>query len=185
MSTDPLEPARRRLEKYQPVDPEQRVVRDRILAFLDAHPEDAHRRTCLEGHLTASALLVDPVGQRVLLLHHKKLGKWLQPGGHCDGDPDLAAVALRECQEESGISDLEIVPEIIDLDIHRIPARPSEPDHWHLDSRFLVIAKPDAAPIGNHETHAVRFFGVEEALEIAGDDSLRRLIRGWVLGAYP
>lgn len=173
---DPVQ-ARRLLEKYRPVEADQVLLRERMLAFIDRYPWDAHLRSRLEGHLTASALVVDADFERVLLLRHKKLGKWLQPGGHCDGDANLPAVALRECLEETGIEGLEVDPRPIDLDIHPIPARPEAPAHLHFDTRFLVVAPPGAAPRQNHESEEVRFFERHQALEIAGDDSLRRLIR--------
>lgn len=148
-----------------------------MLAFLDEHPHDAHLRSCLPGHLTASAIVVDAKGERVLLTHHKKLGRWLQLGGHCDGDADLAAVALREATEESGIEGLEIDPVPIDLDIHTIPARKGEPEHLHLDTRFLVRAPVDAQARASDESDELRWFEPAEALAIDTDESVRRLIR--------
>ncbi len=169
--------ARVLLERYRPVDPGQVAIRAAMLAFVDRFPWDAHLRSRLEGHLTASALVVDAAFEKVLLLRHKKLGKWLQPGGHCDGDANLPAVALRESIEETGIAGLEVDPRPIDLDIHPIPARPEAPAHHHFDTRFLVVAPPGAVPQRNDESEELRFFDRHEALEIAGDDSLRRLIR--------
>lgn len=174
--TDPAF-ARVLLERYRPVDRGQRGVREAMIAFIERHPADAHLRSRLEGHLTASALVVDADFEKVLLLRHQKLGKWLQPGGHCDGDANLPAVALRECLEETGLEGLEVDPRPIDLDIHPIPARPEAPAHLHFDTRFLVVAPPGSTPRGNHESEDLRFFARHEALEIAGDDSLRRLIR--------
>ena len=168
--------ARVLLERYRPVDPGQVALRDAMLGFIDRFPWDAHLRSRLEGHLTASALVVDSAFEQVLLLHHRKLGKWLQPGGHCDGDANLPAVALRECVEETGIEGLEVDPRIIDLDIHAIPAREEVPTHLHFDTRFLVVAPAGAVPQQNHESEALRFWPRHEALEVAGDDSLRRLI---------
>jgi len=169
--------ARVLLERYPPPDRDQKATRDAMLAFLDRYPWDAHLRSRLEGHLTASALVVSADFEQVLLLRHKKLGKWLQPGGHCDGDANLPGVALRECLEETGIEALEVDPRPIDLDIHPIPARPEAPAHFHFDTRFLVVAPPGAAPRRNHESEELRFFPRHQALEIAGDDSVRRLIR--------
>lgn len=168
--------ATRLLRAYRPADGEQAEVRRRMLAFVAAHPEDAHRRTCVEGHLTASALVLDAAGQRVLLLHHRKLGKWLQMGGHCDGDANLAGVALREAREESGIDQLELASGIVDLDIHQIPARPGEPAHLHLDTRYFVVAPEGARAVGNHESNALRWFELDQARAEVEDRSLQRLL---------
>ena len=148
--------------------------RDRILAFLDAHP-DALERTCADGHLTASALVVDVEGRRALLMHHRKLDRWLQMGGHADGDPDLAAVALKEAHEESGIGGLTLaaggVP--VDLDVHEVRP-PGEPPHLHLDVRFLALAPAGCVPTPNAESHELRWVDLDELVhhEEAG---MRRL----------
>lgn len=167
--------ARAAIERYHPRSAEQRLARERMLAFVDAHPRDAHLRSLLEGHLTASALLVDSARERALLTHHKKLGRWLQLGGHCDGDANLAAVALRECSEESGIAGLAVVPAPIDLDIHAIPARANEPEHLHYDTRFVVIAPPGAVEVLGDESHELRWVAPRELGQLDCDDSVRRL----------
>lgn len=154
---------------------EQAAVRDRIVAFVDAHPADAHERTCVPGHLTASALVVDATGTRALLTHHAKLGRWLQLGGHCDGDANLVACALREAVEESGIAELAIDPVPIDLDVHTIPARKSDPEHLHLDTRFLVHAPPGAVEVRSHESLALGWFDRAALEALDTDDSVRRL----------
>lgn len=176
-SRDDLTYAERLLREHRSAEAEQEATRQQMLQLIERHPTDAHRRSCLEGHFTASALVVDAGFAQVLLLHHRKLDKWLQPGGHCDGDANFPAVALRESEEESGIDGLEVDPRILDLDIHAIPERPGEPAHFHYDVRFLVVAPTGAEPRLNHEARALRFFSFEEALNLAGDDSLRRLIR--------
>ena len=170
--------SREQLEAYRPPNAEQARMRDRILAFLETYPRDAHLRSRLEGHLTASALVVDADFDRVLLLHHRKLHRWLQPGGHCDGDGNLVGVAFREASEESGISGLEIVPRIIDLDIHEIPERRGVPRHLHLDTRFLVVAPEGAEPAGNHESNALAFHTFDQARRLDVDDSVLRLLDG-------
>ena len=175
VSTPDLAVARHLLAAWDPPTLEQERTRDRILAFVDEHPQDAHRRTCLPGHLTASALVLDARRERALLTFHRKLGKWLQLGGHCDGDANLAGSALREATEESGIAGLAIDPVPIDLDCHRIPARKGEPEHWHLDTRFVVRAPADAAPRISAESKALRWFGPSELDSIETDDSVRRL----------
>lgn len=154
---------------------EQRTTQQRMLAFVDAHPSDAHLRTQLAGHLTASALVVDHAGERVLLTHHRKLRRWLQLGGHCDGDANLPGVALRECLEESGIEGLVIDPTPIDLDVHTIPARPNEPEHLHLDTRFVVHAPRGAVERISAESIELRWFTPQELDTIETDDSMRRL----------
>ncbi|MDA3039233.1 MAG: NUDIX hydrolase [Actinomycetota bacterium] len=127
-----------------------------MLAFIDQH-EDALLRSCLAGHLTGSALVVDSSTGNVLLLHHAKLQRWLQPGGHADGDGDLGAVALREAIEETGLVGLELVHPAIDLDIHVIPARGDEPAHLHLDVRYLVLAPQASAVVINAESTGSRW----------------------------
>lgn len=126
--------------------------RARILAFVDHHADALHR-SCPEGHLTGSAAVVDPGSGRLLLLFHTKVQRWLQPGGHADGDANLAAVARREAEEETGIAGLTVVTPAIDLDVHVFHnASAAEPDHLHLDVRHLVLARPGAVPVGNHES---------------------------------
>jgi 8-oxo-dGTP pyrophosphatase MutT (NUDIX family) len=152
-------------------------ARDRVLGFVDAH-DDALLRSCQDGHLTGSAAVVDAAGERVLLLHHRKLDRWLQPGGHADGDGDLAAVAAREVCEETGLTgDLE--RPAIDVDVHAIPARPGEPAHLHLDLRFRVRIDASAVPVANHESHGLRWVSLAEVddPDLALDDSTKRLIR--------
>jgi 8-oxo-dGTP pyrophosphatase MutT (NUDIX family) len=125
--------------------------------------------------VTASAWILSPNGRRFLLTHHRKLGRWLQLGGHCDGDANLAGTALREACEESGIADLSIEPLPLDLDVHTIPARPGEPEHLHLDTRFVVWAPPHARVVRSDESHALGWFAPSELAAIDVDDSVRRL----------
>lgn len=148
-----------------------------VLAFVDEHADAAHR-SCAPGHLTGSALLVDASGRRTLLMLHRKLGRWFQPGGHADGDANLAAVALREAGEETGIADLHVVLPAIDLDVHRVEP-PGEEPHLHLDLRFLVVAPPGAEEAGNHESLALRWVDEAglDALHPPVDESTRRLVR--------
>lgn len=169
--------ARDVLATWSASDETQARERDRIVAWIDRYPTDAHRRERLEGHLTASALIVDVERGAALLTHHRKLGRWLQLGGHCDGDANLARTALREAIEESGIPDLRIDPRPLDVDLHSIPARAAEPEHLHLDTRFLVFAPPGALEVVSEESLELRWFRPDELDRIPTDESVRRLFR--------
>lgn len=152
--------------------------RDRILAFIDAHPDAAHR-SCVPGHLTGSAVIVDATGTRALMMLHAKVGLWLQMGGHADGDTNLAHVALREASEESGIDGLELYGPAIDVDAHQISGRRNEPAHDHLDLRFLVIAPPGAVEVRNDESHELAWVtaGGLDSLVPAIDEVTAWLVR--------
>lgn len=174
-SSADLAQAREVLERFHAPASQQAQTRLRMLEFIREHPLDAHLRTCVPGHLTASALVIDGAGERALLTFHRKLERWLQLGGHCDGDANLASVALRECEEESGIQGLAIDPIPVDLDVHWIPARRDEPGHWHLDTRFLVYAPVGALAARSDESIDLCWFRPDELASIATDDSVQRL----------
>lgn len=149
-------------------------------SFLAIHA-DAFERSCPPGHFTGSAWVVSADGMNVLLTHHRKLGLWLQPGGHADGDTDLRRVALREAEEETGLHGLRIEPGIFDIDRHRIPARPNEPEHWHYDVRYVVRAGEDERFTVSEESHALAWrpvMGV--ATDAHADASVRRMAAKWL-----
>jgi len=146
-----IESFRAALAEYQMRWPEEANITAQFAALLDA-PVDPFRRESLAGHFTASAWLVSADGARVLLTHHRKLGRWLQLGGHADGERDLAAAALREAEEESGLHGLSIDPAIFDLDRHWIPERGHEQGHWHYDVRYIVRAGADEAFVVSAES---------------------------------
>ena len=159
--------------------PEEQDSRSRMCALLDNTP-DCFQRTSFPGHFTASALVVNADGSRVLLHHHRKLDCWLQFGGHCDGDEDILSVARREALEESGIQGLIVASERpYDLDVHEIPAHGSDPAHFHYDIRFMFIAPDSAAPVVSEESRDIRWFTAAETAALPLDESLRRMIRKW------
>ncbi|MFY8134976.1 MAG: NUDIX hydrolase [Aquimonas sp.] len=140
----------------------------------------AFSRERLDGHFTGSAWLVSQDGQRVLLTHHRKLQRWLQLGGHADGDADLAAVALREAEEESGLLGLFLEGEVFDLDRHWIPERADVPGHWHYDVRYVVRAGTDERFAVSEESLALAWVSIEELLiPASSDESLQRMARLW------
>lgn len=152
----------------------------RFVEFLHSHA-DVFRRGHDEGHFTGSAWLVSADGQRALLMYHRKLGRWLQPGGHADGDTDLARVALREAQEETGIAGLRVKDNIFDLDRHRIPARANEPEHWHYDVRYVVNTSVTEAFAANEESLGLAWRPIDAiAQDEQADESLRRMARKWL-----
>jgi 8-oxo-dGTP pyrophosphatase MutT (NUDIX family) len=158
-----------------PGEASHEAARRAILEFLDEHPDALHR-SCTTGHLTGSALVVDPPTRLVLLLFHAKVRRWLQPGGHADGDANLAHVALREAEEETGIVGLRVVTPAIDLDIHTFHnAAGSEPDHLHLDVRHLVLAPAGAEAITNHESEALRWVHVADLPSLGVDPGTLRM----------
>lgn len=151
-----------------------------FLRFLGASGAPFERAS-LAAHFTASAWLVSADGERVLLTHHRKLDRWLQLGGHADGDANLARAALREAQEESGITGLVVEDDIFDLDQHEIPPRVHEPAHWHYDVRYVVCATQSETFVVSDESHALAWRHVATlADDPTADQSLRRMARRWV-----
>ncbi|MEU7553591.1 NUDIX hydrolase [Streptomyces sp. NPDC044571] len=163
------EDAVRVLESYE----DQPDLRDLYLEHLGTHPDGVYK-PCTAGHITGSALVVDPERGRVLLTLHKKLGMWLQMGGHCEpGDTTLASAALREAVEESGIgTGLSLLPGgPVRLDRHPIPA----PCNWHLDVQYAALAPAGALAEISEESLDLRWFPYEEVASVA-DASVVRLV---------
>lgn len=145
------------LKKYKPFYGEEAVYQQKMLELLSTC-DDCFLRTCRVGHFTASALLLNKDMTKVCLMHHRKLDKWMQLGGHCDGDPAVLTVAIKEAQEESGIINIKPVKEdIFDLDIHLIPANAKDEVHYHFDIRFLLHAYDNDTLVKNHEAKALKW----------------------------
>jgi 8-oxo-dGTP pyrophosphatase MutT (NUDIX family) len=140
----------------------------------------AFSRERLAGHFTGAAWLVSSDGQRVLLTHHRKLQRWLQLGGHADGEADLGAVALREAEEESGLPALRREGALFDLDRHWIPERADAPGHWHYDVRYVIRAGSAETFAVSEESLALAWVDVASLLrEASTDASLRRMAELW------
>lgn len=167
------------LDRHAAVVGDQDAVLALFRSFLDT--PGCFVRSNLDAHFTGSAWLVSIDGQRVLLTHHRKLDRWLQLGGHADGDADLRRVALREAGEESGLDGLVVEPDIFDLDRHWIPARHDAPGHWHYDVRFVVRATSTERHVANEESHELAWRDITTiAQDPQADESLRRMAMRWL-----
>ena len=179
------------LDDYRTRWPAEASTVTRFLALVERWPDPLARTALEPGHITASAWVVTPVGDAVLLTHHKKLGKWLQIGGHADGDPNLPAVAMREAHEESGAVGLRpalarrgaIDPawQVFDLDIHRIPSFRTTPSHEHYDVCFAYYARERFTPVVSDESHDVRWVRIAALDEYTRERSITRMAAKWRL----
>jgi 8-oxo-dGTP pyrophosphatase MutT (NUDIX family) len=162
------------LKGYQSTFEEELTFRNRFIHLLQH--EDAFERTHLPGHITGSAFIVSKDFTHTLLVHHAKLNRWLQPGGHADGDTQVTRVALREANEETGLLNLTLVtPEIFDLDIHTIPERKDFPQHDHYDVRYLFTGSMDDLIIVSEESHDVKWVALDELHKFNDEKSILRL----------
>jgi len=173
----PLDALVRGLRAHRSEDDAEARDVQRVLEFVARHPDPFDRRIA-EGHLTASAFVVGTDGARVLLLHHRKLDRWLQPGGHADpGEASGEAVALREVLEETGLHAVHLhptAPRPLDVDVHAITARPGEPAHAHLDLRYLVVAADAPLLRAEQEAADLRWFGWDDLGGLGLDAGLQR-----------
>lgn len=162
------------LSRWSAPEPAQEVLRDAFGRYLADHA-DGTWRTSSPAHLTASALVVDAPMRRAVLVLHRKVRRWLQPGGHCEpADRTLAGVALREAEEETGIAGLTVLEDApVDLDRHPAPCRPGTGDE-HFDVRYLLVAPPGAEPVLSEESTDVAWFPLTELLT-SDDASVARL----------
>ncbi|WP_434031283.1 NUDIX hydrolase [[Pseudomonas] boreopolis] len=172
---------RARLLDYRERWREEAAVADAFLELLD-DAADPFVRERLAGHFTASSWLVSRDRRCTLMTHHRKLRRWLQLGGHADGERDLARVALKEAEEESGLAGLALAgPAIFDLDRHWIPERGDVPGHWHYDARYVVLAGEDEAFAVSEESLALAWRPIAELLDDPDlDPSIRRMAGKWL-----
>ena len=168
------------LTHHEPADAGEATSLARIRALL-AGPDDPFARTTLAGHVTGSAIVARPDGSTFLLVRHRKLGRWLQPGGHVDpADASVLDTAVREVREETGITDARaaLAGRVLDVDVHPIPARPDEPAHAHFDLRYLLTTAGHSPLAGApDEVTAVAWLSFAEAVMAGADESLVRALR--------
>jgi 8-oxo-dGTP pyrophosphatase MutT (NUDIX family) len=165
------------LSVHQAFDSLEAEMLERMRDFVGSNA-DCFERTLTIGHVTGAAWIVNRQRTHALLTHHRKLELWLQLGGHCDGDADTRAVALREATEESGLVSVRVVsPAIFDVDVHRIPARPGEPEHYHYDVRYLFEADDRETPVVSEESLALAWVPLDGLGERGVDESVLRLAR--------
>ena len=169
---------------YQPAGDLEAGCLLSMLALLDSPGDPLSRFHFDPGHFTASGFVVSPDGSSLLLVHHAKLGKWLQPGGHVEpGDSDLESAARREVVEETGLEDAELIG-LLDLDVHRFPERVDDPAHDHLDLRFAYLARSEEVIVGDGTTE-VRWFPLSDVAAWKERPSLSRPAGRLLRTEYP
>ncbi len=167
------------LNQYYPKTPEEITFKSQIIDFVSNH-KNCFERSSLVGHITASAWILDPTGNKALLTHHKKLNDWFQLGGHCDGNPNVLEMALQEAREEAGLE--EIIPlslRIFDIDVHLIPESPKEPAHYHYDIRFLLQVDTEKPVQHNSESKELRWIEKDISQLPSKSRSLMRMFDKW------
>lgn len=163
------------LDMHKAFDSHEAKMLKQMLDFVQ-HTPGAYHRENLEGHITASGWIVNADLSKVLLLHHAKLNKWLQPGGHADGNENLVEVLKTELEEETGITGIA-EPQLFDIDIHAIPERGKVPEHLHYDVRFLVQIN-DSIPIQrNEESNELAWFHLNEVMALNSEPSIARMVQ--------
>ena len=169
------------LERYAERWPEETAVVERFRLLVDEH-ENCFERDCWAGHITGSAWLVNQAGSHVLLTHHRKLERWLQLGGHSDGEADTLLAAKREAQEESGLTVTVLDPIPIDLDVHMIPARKDDPGHYHFDVRFAFRSVGSEDFAVSEESLDLAWVPIADLSEYTDEESVLRMARKWLDG---
>ncbi len=166
-----------RTHSARALEPMEAAMTADTIRFVEAHA-DCLLRSCIPGHVTGSAWIISPDRTRTLLTHHFKLDKWLQLGGHADGDPDLLAVALREAREESGLTRFAVAStELFDVDRHLIPARKSDPAHYHYDLRFLFEADPSEPLVISNESKDLAWVELPHVSALNSEEPIARMVR--------
>lgn len=164
------------LQAYRPADPREERMRLRILEFVQRNV-NCFQRSLRGGHITGSAWVVNRERTHTLLVHHRRLDKWLQPGGHAEDETDALAVAVREAEEETGLRVMPVSKTIFDVDAHDIPARKRERAHVHYDIRYLMEADMTSRVVVSPESRAVEWVRMNQVAGMNTDESILRLVR--------
>lgn len=165
------------LRTYHPSREKEMQGKEQTIAWIEKYGAEAFVRENLAGHITASILVVDPTFEQVLLMHHKKLDRWLQFGGHSDGDTDSEQVAIKEFHEESGIQELPNNIQLFGVDAHTIPERGSEPEHTHFDLLFIgTISRDSSFQAREAEVNDIRWFSIDQARTMVTHDYLKEIL---------
>ena len=171
------------LKRYIPFDSHEKEMVGKVISLLENTPDCFHKN-CFPAHITASAWIIDNGLTHLLFTHHKKLNKWLQLGGHADGEENLVNAATREAMEESGLKSVQLAdpgiqladPGIFDVDIHEIPARKDTPAHYHYDVRYLFKADKDEPLVVSDESHDLKWLDINEVPQYNSDSSILRML---------
>ncbi|MDA0957710.1 MAG: NUDIX hydrolase [Proteobacteria bacterium] len=165
------------VERYASRYPEEQATIVEFQRFVRAN-ENCFDRNLREGHVTGSSWILDRPHKHCLLTHHRKLNRWLQLGGHADGDSQVARVATREAEEESGLGSIALVSgEIFDIDIHLIPERKHEPAHYHFDVRYLFEGDYDEPLVVSEESHELAWVPLSGIADYTEEESILRMVR--------
>jgi len=169
------------LQNHKTIYPAEKEMVEQTIAFIKKHPisqqPNCFQRELSEGHITASAWITDDSVSRALFTHHTKIKKWLQLGGHCDGNQNVKEVALTEAREESGLKEFQLKQaNIFDVDIHLIPAYKINSAHYHYDIRFWFIADANAKLTISNESKDLKWLGIDEIEQYNKETSIMRMI---------
>ncbi|WP_020529239.1 NUDIX hydrolase [Flexithrix dorotheae] len=165
------------LQSYTTTDSHEQAMLESTISFVQEN-EDCFLRSNLKGQVTGSAWIIDPSKTFALFIHHKKLEKWLQPGGHSDGDGDILNVALKEAEEETGLQNfVKVNREIFDIDVHEIPERKGVPAHFHYDVRFAFMADKSQQLVISDESIDLKWIALDEIPDFNNEESILRLVR--------
>jgi 8-oxo-dGTP pyrophosphatase MutT (NUDIX family) len=164
------------LQNHVPFNAHEFAMLQKTIDFVESIPA-CFERSHLAGHMVSGALVLNQAHTHMVLLNHVKLQRWLQPGGHADGDVNMLRVAQKEVWEETGLATTPILTTIFDVDAHLIPARTDTPQHWHYETRFLLEALNDEALQGNAESQSVKWVALADVPNYTTEESVLRMVQ--------